>query len=202
VGVPTVWLNLLNHLRDTGKRPQTLKHIMVGGAAMPRALMLAYAEMGIQMRQGWGMTESSPIVTVNMPKPSCLKMEGEAQLTGAAPRDGWCSAPISAPRMRAARKCAGTCDPGQCLFRGHWIASGYFRMPQNNNAMAGFPPAMSGVIDKDGFLTLTDRSKDLIKSGGNGSAPSPSKISPSPIPMWPKPPPSPCRMRNGASGRS
>ncbi|HSS13789.1 MAG TPA: AMP-binding protein, partial [Rhizomicrobium sp.] len=81
VGVPTVWLNLLNHLRDTGKKPQSLKHIMIGGAAMPRALMLAYGEMGIQVVQGWGMTESSPVVTRNAPKPNCLKLEGEAQLS-------------------------------------------------------------------------------------------------------------------------
>src|SRR6185369_10192777 len=51
VGVPTVWLSLLNHLRETGQKPRSLKHVMIGGAAMPRALMLAYAEMGIQVTQ-------------------------------------------------------------------------------------------------------------------------------------------------------
>jgi len=167
VGVPTVWLNLLNHLRDTGKRPQTLKHIMVGGAAMPRSLMLAYAEMGIQMRQGWGMTESSPIVTVNMPKPGCLKLEGEGQLARRCAQGRVVfGADIRAEDEGGQEVHWDGATQGNVLFRGHWIASGYFRMPQNNNADGWFPTGDVGVIDKDGFLTLTDRTKDLIKSGG------------------------------------
>ncbi len=167
VGVPTVWLNLLNHLRDTGQRPQTLKHIMVGGAAMPRSLMLAYAEMGIQMQQGWGMTESSPIVTVNMPKPSCLKLEGEDQLYRRCAQGRVVfGADIRAEDEGGQEIQWDGASQGNVLFRGHWIASGYFRMPQNNNADGWFPTGDVGVIDKEGFLTLTDRTKDLIKSGG------------------------------------
>lgn len=167
VGVPTVWLNLLNHLRDTGKRPQTLKHIMVGGAAMPRSLMLAYTEMGIQMRQGWGMTESSPIVTVNMPKPGCLKLEGEDQLHRRCAQGRVVfGADIHSENEGGREVSWDGKNQGNVSFRGHWIASGYFRMPQNNNADGWFPTGDVGVIDKDGFLTLTDRTKDLIKSGG------------------------------------
>jgi len=167
VGVPTIWLNLLNHLRETGKKPQTLKRIMIGGAAMPRALMLAYAEMGIQMRQGWGMTESSPIVTVNMPKPSCLKLEGEPQLTRRCAQGRVVfGADIKAEDESGQEMAWDGKLQGNVSFRGHWIASGYFRMPQNNDADSWFPTGDVGVIDSDGFLTLTDRSKDLIKSGG------------------------------------
>jgi acyl-CoA synthetase (AMP-forming)/AMP-acid ligase II len=165
IGVPTIWLSLLNHLRDTGQKPQTLKRIMIGGAAMPRALMEAYNDMGIRVMQGWGMTESSPVVTLNAPKPQCLMLEGEA---------------------RANRRCAqgrvlfGTdvCavdddgrelpwdgqTPGHMMFRGPWIASGYYRMAPNEGEWLATGDV--GVIDKDGFITLTDRSKDLIKSGG------------------------------------
>src|SRR4051812_4123900 len=75
IGVPTIWMNLLNHLRDLnsqggGGKIETLKRIMVGGAAMPRAMLEAFGAMGIRMRQGWGMTESSPVVTLNAPKPA------------------------------------------------------------------------------------------------------------------------------------
>ena len=163
--VPTVWLNLLNHLRDTGQRPLTLKRIVIGGSAMPRAMMEAFDAIGIHATQGWGMTETSPMVTVNAPKPACLKLEGEAQ---------------------AKRRCAqgrvvfGTDvlavddegkevpwdgrTPGHMMFRGPWIASGYYRMaPIEGEWLAS---GDVGVVDKDGFVTLTDRAKDLIKSGG------------------------------------
>ena len=98
LGVPTVWLNLLNHLRDKGGKIETLKRILIGGAAMPRALMEAYGAMGIRLQQGWGMTESSPLVTVNKPKPACLRLEGEAA-DGAQMRAG-----PGAVRRRCARR--------------------------------------------------------------------------------------------------
>ena len=167
VGVPTVWLNLLNHLRDTGKKPQTLKCIIIGGAAMPRALMLAYNEMGIRTLQGWGMTESSPVVTLNAPKPNCLKLEGEAQLNRRCAQGRVVfGADIRAEDEGGQEVGWDGSSQGNVLFRGHWIASGYFRMPQNNDADSWFPTGDVGVIDSDGFLTLTDRTKDLIKSGG------------------------------------
>jgi fatty-acyl-CoA synthase len=167
IGVPTVWLNLLGHLRDTGKTPQTLKRILIGGAAMPRALMLAYGEMGIQMNQGWGMTESSPIVTVNAPKPGCLKLEGEAQLSRRCAQGRTVfGADIRAEDEGGHEVSWDGTSQGNVSFRGHWIANGYFRMPPNDAADGWFPTGDVGVIDKDGFLTLTDRTKDLIKSGG------------------------------------
>jgi fatty-acyl-CoA synthase len=167
VGVPTVWLNLFNHLRDKGGKIATLKRIMMGGAAMPRALMRAYGELGIQVIQGWGMTESSPIVTVNAPKPSCLKLEGEAQLTRRCAQGRVVFGADLHSEDEANREISWDgATQGNVLFRGHWIASGYFRMPQTVGPEGWFPTGDVGVIDQDGFLTLTDRSKDLIKSGG------------------------------------
>ncbi|HWU55279.1 MAG TPA: long-chain fatty acid--CoA ligase, partial [Rhizomicrobium sp.] len=167
MGVPTVWLNLLNHLREKGGKIETLKCIMMGGAAMPRALMLAYGEMGIRTIQGWGMTESSPIVTVNAPKPSCLRLEGEAQLCRRTAQGRVVFGADLHGEDEASHEIAWDgATQGNVLFRGHWIASGYFRMPPNDNPEGWFPTGDVGVIDSDGFLTLTDRSKDLIKSGG------------------------------------
>jgi fatty-acyl-CoA synthase len=170
IGVPTIWMNLLNHLRDLnsqggGGKIETLKRIMVGGAAMPRAMLEAFGAMGIRMRQGWGMTESSPVVTLNAPKPACLKLEGEPQMARRCAQ----GRVLFGSDVRALDD-AGHDVPwdgktaGNIVFRGHWIASGYYRMEPN--ADDWFPTGDVGVIDKDGFVTLTDRSKDLIKSGG------------------------------------
>ena len=166
IGVPTVWMNLLNHLRDKGGKIETLKRIMMGGAAMPRALLEAYSAMGIRVTQGWGMTESSPVVAYNAPKPACLKLEGERQM-GRRCAQGRV---LFGTDVRAIDD-AGQDVPwdgqtaGHIQFRGPWIASSYFRMPETA-VEDWFPTGDVGVIDADGFITLTDRSKDLIKSGG------------------------------------
>ena len=165
VGVPTIWLALFNHLRDTGGRLETLKRIMVGGSAMPRSLIQGFNAMGIAVAQGWGMTESSPVVTLNAVTPSCLKLEGEAQLDRKAAQ-GRCLFGVD---LRA-QDDSGQEVPwdgatqGALVFRGHWVASGYYGMPQS--AEDWFPTGDVGVIDANGFVTLTDRTKDLIKSGG------------------------------------
>ncbi len=170
-GVPTIWMNLLNHLRELetqgrGAKIETLKRIMVGGAAMPRAMMEAYAALGIRMVQGWGMTESSPLVTLNKPKPACQQLESEAQ----ARRRCAQGRVLFGADVRAVDD-DGRETPwdgetaGHLQFRGAWVASGYYRLP--DSACEGwFPTGDVGVIDADGFVTLTDRSKDLIKSGG------------------------------------
>ena len=165
VGVPTVWLNLLNHLRDTGERLKTLKRVVIGGSAMPRAMMQAFADMGIRAIQGWGMTESSPLVALNAPKPACLALEGEAQ------RNRRCAQGrvVFGADARAEDEDGNEVPwdgktQGNITLRGHWVASGYYRMAPHEGVW--FPTGDVGVIDKDGFITLTDRSKDLIKSGG------------------------------------
>jgi acyl-CoA synthetase (AMP-forming)/AMP-acid ligase II len=165
VGVPTVWMNVLNHMRETGEKPVALKRILIGGAAMPRALMEAFAEMGVCVMQGWGMTETSPVVTLNAPKPACLKLAGEPQVMRRCAQ----GRVLFGTDVRAVDD-EGEEVPwdgqtgGHMEFRGPWIASGYYRMEPNEGGW--FPSGDVGVVDKDGFITLTDRSKDLIKSGG------------------------------------
>jgi fatty-acyl-CoA synthase len=166
LGVPTIWLGLLNHLRDCGGRLETLKRIFVGGAAMPRALIAAYNELGVEVSHAWGMTESSPIVTVNAPKPASARLDRDSLLDQKAAQ-GRC--------VFGADVCAQSDDgqdvpwdgatQGHLVFRGHWIASGYYRMPDGVGE-GWFPTGDVGVIDAEGFVTITDRTKDLIKSGG------------------------------------
>ncbi|HEY8253695.1 MAG TPA: long-chain fatty acid--CoA ligase [Rhizomicrobium sp.] len=166
LGVPTVWLNLLNHLRDKDGAIETLKRVMIGGAAMPRALMEAYQQLGIRMQQGWGMTESSPLVTVNKPKPACLRLEGEPQLARRCAQGRVLfGADVRALDDDGLEVPWDGQTAGHMQFRGPWIASGYYRMPETA-VRDWLPTGDVGMIDADGFITLTDRSKDLIKSGG------------------------------------
>ena len=167
LGVPTIWMGLLNHLRDSGQKLETLKRIQVGGAAMPRALIEAYNQLGIWVSHGWGMTESSPLVTLNAPKVSCEKLEGEAQLNRRAAQGRVLfGADVSAQDETGQEVPWDGCTQGNLVFRGHWIASGYFRAAPDAERENWFPTGDVGVIDADGFITLTDRTKDLIKSGG------------------------------------
>jgi 3-(methylthio)propionyl---CoA ligase len=163
IGVPTVWSALLAHMRATGARFATLKRIMSGGAALPLALVEGFAEFGVHAFQGWGMTETSPVVTLNAPKPATVN----------APMDHAC---LQGRALFGAdvRVMAGDGEapwdgrtPGEVSCRGHWIASGYFRHDAHILSPDGWLPTGDvGVIDEDGYLKLTDRTKDLIKSGG------------------------------------
>ncbi len=73
--MPTVWLGLLQHLRASGERLQTVKRIMTGGSAAPPLLIEAFRdEYGVAVEHGWGMTELSPVGTYNAPKPAHLEL--------------------------------------------------------------------------------------------------------------------------------
>ena len=128
-------------------------------------MMEAFHAMGIHATQGWGMTETSPMVTVNAPKPACLKLEGEAQASRrcAQGRVVFGTDVVAVDDEGREVPWDGR-TPGHMMFRGPWIASGYYRMPPHEGDW--FPTGDVGVIDKDGFIVLTDRTKDLIKSGG------------------------------------
>jgi len=163
VGVPTVWSALLAHMSASGARFATLKRIMSGGAALPLALVEGFAELGVEAVQGWGMTETSPLVTANKPKPATVD----------APADHACKqgrtlfgVDVRVSRAEGEAPWDGK-TPGEVFCRGHWIASGYFRHAADLLSPDGWLPTGDvGVIDKNGYLKLTDRTKDLIKSGG------------------------------------
>jgi fatty-acyl-CoA synthase len=167
IGVPTVWLGLIAHIRQTGARFETLKRIVAGGAAMPRTLIAEYTALGVDVAHGWGMTESSPIVTINTPKPGTAELDAEALLDQKAKQ----GRVVFGADLRAVNA-SGECPwdgqtQGNLEFRGHWVASAYFRQPEPEVGLEGwFATGDVGVIDAQGFVQLTDRTKDLIKSGG------------------------------------
>ena len=166
-GVPTVWLGVLAKLRERGGRLATLQRVMSGGSAFPRSLMAEYARLGVTVSHAWGMTETSPIVTWNSPKPSTLALDSEARLDEQA-RQGRVvfGVDVRAENETGEAPWDGRTQ-GNFVVRGHWVASGYYRMPETAIGDDDwFPTGDVGVITPEGFVTLTDRTKDLIKSGG------------------------------------
>ena len=168
VGVPTVFISLLNHLRQTGERLQTLQRVVSGGSAFPRALIPEFAALGIQVSHAWGMTETSPIVTYNAPKPATAALEAQALLDQQATQGRVIFGVDMRPQDDTGAECPWDGKTqGNLAVRGHWIASGYYRQPEDSLTPAGWLPTGDvGVIHPDGFVLLTDRTKDLIKSGG------------------------------------
>jgi fatty-acyl-CoA synthase len=168
-GVPTVWFGLLQYLAETGKRLSTLERAMTGGSACPPAMMRTFEEEhGIEMLHGWGMTETSPLGAVAQPK-------GKHSGLGAEER--------RALKCRQGRAIYGVdlkiVDGegrelpwdgkafGDLLVKGPWIAKAYFKSEGGDPLRDGwFPTGDVATIDPDGYIGIVDRSKDVIKSGG------------------------------------
>lgn len=166
--VPTLWLNLIGYLRESGVRIQALQRILCGGTAVPRSLMSAYEAMGIPIIHAWGMTETGPLATVNAPTPATETLEGEAGLDQRVKQGRIVfGVDVRAVNENGSEVAWDGTEQGALEVRGNWVASGYFRMPDTQvPAGAWFPTGDVGTFDTNGFVTLTDRTKDLIKSGG------------------------------------
>jgi fatty-acyl-CoA synthase len=168
-GVPTVWLGVLAHMQENGTRPETLKRLLVAGSACPRLLIEAFGAWGVDVHQGWGMTETSPLVTYHGPKPATAALSGEDEVR---------------LRLKQGRAAFGTdiriVDAegrelprdgvafGDLLARGHWVARSYLGRGEEGAADAEgwFRTGDVATIDANGYAEMVDRSKDVIKSGG------------------------------------
>ena len=168
--VPTVWMNLLNYMQQNKLKFSTLKSSTIGGAACPPAMMKTLSErFGVHVHHGWGMTEMSPVGTVNALKGKHrgLSAEGRFQLALKQGR------PLYGVQMKVVDG-AGSELPrdgnsaGEVLVRGPWVLSRYYKNAGGNPLTADgwMPTGDVGTIDPDGYLQITDRSKDVIKSGG------------------------------------
>ncbi|WDI30448.1 long-chain fatty acid--CoA ligase [Hyphococcus flavus] len=167
-GVPTVWLGLLQYLEKTGKELPYLKKGMSGGSALPEALIRGFEKYGVELQQGWGMTEMSPIGTVNSLPPHIRALPPEEKL------------PIQLKAGRALpfvdMRIVGSDgkvlpndgeSDGNLQVRGPWIIDEYYKAETPTLTEDGwFDTGDVAIIDEDGFLQITDRSKDVIKTGG------------------------------------
>ncbi|MCP4517837.1 MAG: fatty-acid--CoA ligase [Delftia sp.] len=171
-GVPTVWQMLLGHIRPGGLRFSTLKRTVIGGSACPPAMITAFQdEFGVEVLHAWGMTEMSPLGTLCTLKNKQLQLPKDEQMR-ILQKQGRA---IYGVDMRIVDS-DGTDQPwdgksyGDLLVRGPWIVDSYFKgespLVKDAQGRGWFPTGDVATIDPDGFMQITDRSKDVIKSGG------------------------------------
>lgn len=167
-GVPTVWLGLLAHVQSVGGRFSHMRRTVIGGSACPPSMIAKFREYDVTVLHAWGMTEMSPLGTVcNLKRPQ-LAESPERQLEIMA-KQGRAVFGVDMKVVDA----QGQELPwdgrsaGDLLVRGPWIVSRYFRDAGGDPLIDGwFPTGDVATIDADGFMQITDRSKDVIKSGG------------------------------------
>ena len=169
-GVPTVWLELLRYCEVNGRRLDKLKRTLIGGSAPPRAMIERFdKEHGVRVLQGWGMTEMSPLGTITSMRRGERDLPAEAQYDLIAKQ----GRPIFGVSLKIVDD-AGRELPkdgvafGNLLVRGPWVARSYFR-GEGAWAFTGDGWFQTGdvcTLDPHGYMTITDRSKDIIKSGG------------------------------------
>ena len=166
--VPTIWSDLLRHADATGCDLSRLRLVPYGGAAVPRSLMEPFEERhDVKMLQAWGMTETSPLGAVAHPPEHT---EGEERW-GYRLSQGRV-APLVEARVVSddgTTLAADGAHAGELEVRGPWIASGYYGEPSGANEKFHDGWLRTGdiaTIDQDGYIRITDRSKDVIKSGG------------------------------------
>jgi fatty-acyl-CoA synthase len=166
-GVPTVWQGLLNHVESQGLAFSTMRRTIVGGSACPPAMLRAFQQRHqVQVLHAWGMTETSPLGTSGVLKAAHQALP-EAAREALQLKQGRAVFGVEM-KIIDAQGAALAHDgrtSGELMVRGPWIASGYFR--SDSAVVHGwFPTGDVATIDADGFMQITDRSKDVIKSGG------------------------------------
>ncbi len=168
-GVPTVWQMLLAHMKPAGLRFSSLKRTVIGGSACPPAMISAFRDdYGVEVLHAWGMTEMSPLGTVCTLKNKHLGLSEAEQMK---------------IRLKQGRAVFGVDMKivgddgielpwdgktfGNLLVRGPWVLGQYFNGEGGDPLQGGwFPTGDVATIDGDGYMQITDRSKDVIKSGG------------------------------------
>jgi 3-(methylthio)propionyl---CoA ligase len=169
-GVPTVWLGLLQHTRTSGEKLTTVKRIMTGGSAAPPLLIEAFRdELGVTVEHGWGMTELSPVGTYNAAKPPQTGLTGQAAVQHMLKQGRVLSGIDMKIVDGSGRELPWDGKQfGDLMVRGPWVCSAYFGDAPGSacDADGWFATGDVATIDPDGFMEITDRSKDVIKSGG------------------------------------
>jgi len=168
--VPTVWMLLLNHLAQTGGKLTSLQKTVIGGSAVPIQMIRDFRDKhGVTVIQGWGMTELSPLGSVSTLRAEQLALppEDQAQLRAKAGH-GIFGVEMKIVDDEGKDLPWDGVSSGELKVRGPWVCSSYFRLDVSPaHAEPGwFATGDVAVIHPDGFLQITDRAKDVIKSGG------------------------------------
>tara|TARA_B100001057_G_scaffold78576_1_gene73695 strand:+ start:11460 stop:13118 length:1659 start_codon:yes stop_codon:yes gene_type:complete len=168
-GVPTIWLGLLNYCKENNIKLDSIKETIIGGSAVPYSMIKQFDEdHDVNVVQGWGMTETSPLATANLKTPEMEKMAKD-EMYQLQTKQG---KPIYGVQLKIVDD-EGNRLPedgkafGRLLIKGPWIIKRYYKHDADAvDAEGWFDTGDISTIDADGYMTIVDRAKDVIKSGG------------------------------------
>ncbi|WP_247502911.1 long-chain fatty acid--CoA ligase [Bradyrhizobium sp. 1] len=166
-GVPLLYARLLQHLEAEGRGAGSLQRIVVAGSAPPPNMIEGFERMGVSVKHVWGMTETSPTGTIPGPSRKTARSAADIQLR----RKTGQGHPIYGVDVKIADANGNELprdgvSSGRLMLRGPWIASSYFRDEKPLLEDGWFNSGDLAVMDEDNHIRLTDRAKDVIKSGG------------------------------------
>ncbi|OWQ97759.1 long-chain-fatty-acid--CoA ligase [Sphingopyxis witflariensis] len=168
--VPTVWQMLLQYMQDNGKRFTTLERVTIGGAACPESIVRTFRDdYGVDVIQGWGMTETSPLGTVAVPNAAVAAMPDAEQMAYKLKQGRLlCGLEMKLVDDDGARLPNDGKTPGRLMIKGPTIAGAYYGGDGGDvlDAEGFFDTGDVSTIDAQGYMQITDRAKDVIKSGG------------------------------------
>jgi fatty-acyl-CoA synthase len=168
-GVPTIWTTYLNHLEQTGAGPAKLARVLVGGSSLPHWMAARFAQYGVQTVQGWGLTETSPVGVAGTRTPQVDLMFGSDDTDYIRSRQGRLLFGVQLRIVDDDDKVLPSdgVATGHIQVRGPYVIQRYFNSDSSAaNPQGWFDTGDIGTVDPQGYLRLTDRAKDLIKSGG------------------------------------
>lgn len=168
-GVPTVWQGLLAHVQAHGLRFSSLRRTLIGGAAIPPAMLRVFErDYGVDVSHGWGMTEMSPVGTMGTLKTKHQTAAPDERLALKAKQGRVLpGVDLKVVDVDGRELPWDGVSAGELYARGPWVARDYFKNEHGGVLRGGwFPTGDVATIDPDGYMLITDRSKDLIKSGG------------------------------------
>lgn len=166
-GVPTVWKGVLDYVESKDLHFSTLRRILIGGSACPPHMIAAFSARNVVMRHAWGMTETSPVGTVCqlLPKHASLSKDAMVKVLASQGR------PVFGVRLKilddlGQRLPHDGVATGHVMVQGNWVISCYYGKAELASEDGWFRTGDVGNLDPDCYLRITDRSKDVIKSGG------------------------------------
>jgi fatty-acyl-CoA synthase len=167
-GVPTIWLGMIEHIERTGADLAELRSVTIGGSAAPRAMIQWFRDRGIKVGHAWGMTETSPIGSTGAPLPGFEAMSDSEQLDYVA-RQGRVPFGVQLRTVDddGAELPRDGVSSGRLEVRGPWVLRRYFKADEDSvGADNWFDTGDVAAMHPDGTMQITDRAKDVIKSGG------------------------------------
>jgi fatty-acyl-CoA synthase len=167
-GVPTIWLAMMQYVEANKLRFTTMRRTLVGGSAMPEALIAKFAdEYNVEVRHGWGMTETTAAATTYTLTSKDLQLPAAQQHALVAKQGrSMYGIEIKVVDESGATLPRDGISQGELLVRGQWIISSYFKGENSPLQDGWFPTGDIATIDAHGIMQIRDRSKDVIKSGG------------------------------------